>query len=151
LEKKKHILWYSEAENDFEMAEILLKSEHYNGAVFHCQQAGEKALKALLYFLNEQPWGHSLYNLLESAEKILGSIDPALKNASRDLDRHYTTTRYPDGLPDITPKNAYDEEIADLMITKASLILEFVNHHFTAKSSQITKEKLPSTQNGDES
>ena len=39
--------WWSKAEDDFDKAEILFKNKKYDGAVFFCQQAVEKGLKAL--------------------------------------------------------------------------------------------------------
>ena len=41
--------WLEEANWDLENARILFKNNRFNTVVFHCQQAAEKAVKALLY------------------------------------------------------------------------------------------------------
>ena len=61
-------IWFSEAKNDFEAAEILRKSKNFNNAVFLYVQAAEKAVKGLLYYHNIQAWGHSIFNLLKEYE-----------------------------------------------------------------------------------
>ena len=40
--------WLDKAKEDLEKAEVLLKSEHYDGAAFFSQQSAEKALKAII-------------------------------------------------------------------------------------------------------
>lgn len=57
--------WLKEAGEDIETAEILYKNERYDAACFYAHQAAEKAVKALLYNVNEAPWGHSIKILLE--------------------------------------------------------------------------------------
>lgn len=52
--------WLSEARWDLETAGILHRSGRFNAACFYAHQAAEKAVKALLYRLNEAPWGHSV-------------------------------------------------------------------------------------------
>jgi HEPN domain-containing protein len=69
MDKGKFDLWFAEATNDFEMGHILFNAQKFNGAVFYYIQAAEKAVKALLYLFNFQPWGHSILNLLNEYEK----------------------------------------------------------------------------------
>ena len=47
MNEKNFEIWFSEAKNDFEIANILLNSQKFNGAVFHFCQAAEKAVKSL--------------------------------------------------------------------------------------------------------
>ena len=42
--------WLKEAKWDLENANILLENKRYSTAVFHSQQASEKAVKALLFY-----------------------------------------------------------------------------------------------------
>ena len=98
----------------------------YNAAVFHFVQAAEKGVKALLYLKEIWPWGHSLVDLLKSCEKIRIPINKDLKITAQKLELHYTSSRYPDALPDQTPKEAYDDIIADDIKKKALKILDFV-------------------------
>ncbi|MCE4611840.1 MAG: HEPN domain-containing protein [Desulfurococcales archaeon] len=47
----------NETEWDLETARILHRERRYNAAAFYSHQAAEKAVKALLYSLNEAPLG----------------------------------------------------------------------------------------------
>ena len=124
----KLLLWLSEARNDFEMAEILLNSEKYNGAVFYYVQSAEKAIKALLYYHNLTPWGHSILNLIEEYEKISHTIDFSLKKIAQDLSRNYITSRYPDFSIKIAPKDIYDSILTNEIKEKNQKILNFVEN-----------------------
>ncbi|MBD3195985.1 MAG: HEPN domain-containing protein [Candidatus Lokiarchaeota archaeon] len=126
--------WLEEAENDFEMGEILLKSKKFNGAVFHYQQAAEKSLKAILYYNDKQPWGHSILSLINDLiEEGSHSYEKFITYA-REIDRHYTTTRYPDALPNISPKDAYDSIIATRIRKEVEEIINFVKNDIIGKS-----------------
>jgi HEPN domain-containing protein len=48
--------WLIQANEDLETADILLSSERFGPCAFYCQQAAEKALKAVLYDVGERPW-----------------------------------------------------------------------------------------------
>lgn len=139
MARKELELWLKEAKNDLGMGDILFKEHIYNGAVFHFQQAAEKALKAILYLVNIQPWGHSILNLFQEYEKSGHKVSEELKNFARSLDRHYTAFRYPDALPSMTPKEAYDREIALDLRKKTQAILEFVENE---KTKEVEKEKV---------
>ena len=45
-----------------------MKNEKFPHACFHAQQAGEKALKAVWYYADADPWGHSIRKLIEDLE-----------------------------------------------------------------------------------
>ncbi|MEM4668736.1 MAG: HEPN domain-containing protein, partial [Nitrososphaerota archaeon] len=76
--------WLEEAEKDLETAEILYKNARYNAACFYAHQAAEKAVKALLYNVNEAPWGHSVRILLERyIEKTSSSPTAFLMECAR--------------------------------------------------------------------
>lgn len=128
--------WLEEAINDFEMGDILLDAKKYNGAVFHYQQAAEKSLKANLYFIDKQPWDHSILKLLNKLIDSGYENYKKFQNNAREIDRHYTTSRYPDTLPDISPKEAYDQHIAQEIRDKAKEILNSVKR----KMQKILKE-----------
>ena len=105
--------WYKTAQGDLTSAVILLKNIRYAHSCFHAQQSGEKALKAVWYLLDADPWGHSIKKLIQGLEnvdlKAYNKLKPLGKCAVR-LDRFYITTRYPNGLPELTPEEAYLEE-----------------------------------------
>jgi HEPN domain-containing protein len=121
--------WLKTAEGDLETAEVLMKNDRYAHACFHAQQSGEKSLKALWHFFDADPWGHSINKLLQGLEHIDLNAFKTLKPMNKYalvLDRFYIPTRYPNGLPEMTPEEAYLEEDAILCIDYAEKIIEVV-------------------------
>lgn len=124
--KREAVRWLNTAEGDLDTAIVLLNNHRYAHSCFHAQQCGEKALKAVCYLLDADPWGHSIKKLLQGLEAIDLITYNKLKNLNRSatlLDRFYITTRYPNGLPDLTPEEAYLEEDAEGCIENAEKIL----------------------------
>ena len=119
--------WFDEALWDLETALILYREKRWNAAAFYSHQAAEKAAKALLYSINEAPWGHSVRVLLERYFRRLDiESDQELLRCARELDRHYIPSRYPNVHPVGTPHEAYDEDTARRAIEAARRIIEFV-------------------------
>jgi HEPN domain-containing protein len=133
LEKDHHeaLRWLKTAEEDLGAARGLLTIKKYSHACFIAQQCAEKAMKALWYALGDDPWGHSIRKLIEeipdkaSRQRLMANLE-----AGNILDRYYIPTRYPNGLPDLTPGEVYLKKDADLCIRHARSIL-------TAVKSQI--------------
>lgn len=121
-----YLKWFEEARNDLESGIILKKSEKYNTAVFLFQQAAEKCAKAIHYYYDLQPWGHSVLKLLEKLVETGKSQYENFLSMGREVDRHYTSTRYPDALPSISPKEAYDYEIAERIENQVTDFLQYV-------------------------
>lgn len=120
--------WLDEARWDLETAKILHQNGRYNAACFYAHQAGEKAVKALLYGLNEAAWGHSIRILLERyVEKSGDHHAEDLLNEARELDRHYIPSRYPNAHPSGTAHEAYDLETSKNAINCAERILRYVS------------------------
>ena len=119
--------WLEEANWDLENARILFKNNRFNTVVFHCQQAAEKAVKALLYHNKIIGWGHSIHSLLEKYKEIKNKNFEDIERLALSLDKHYITTRYPDALPNIAPHKAYNRQEAEVAISQAEDIIDFVN------------------------
>ena len=121
--------WLKTAQGDLDSAAILLENNRYAHACFHAQQSGEKAIKAVWYLLDADPWGHSIKKLIQGLEKVdlktYSKLKPLEKCAVR-LDRFYITTRYPNGLPELTPEEAYLAEDAEGCIENAKKIIKAV-------------------------
>ncbi|MHA1579728.1 MAG: HEPN domain-containing protein [Candidatus Freyarchaeota archaeon] len=125
--------WLDEAEWDLETAEYLHRCERFNAACFYAQQSAEKAVKALLYFVNESPWGHSLRELITRfADATKKNVDHLLPYA-RELDRHYVPSRYPNAHPSGTPHEAYDEVTSKRALRYAKKILSFAKSTIEGK------------------
>lgn len=119
--------WLNEARWDFETAKILHQNERFNAACFYAHQAGEKAVKGLLYNVNEAAWGHSIRVLLERYAERTGErgVEEILNDA-RELDRHYIPSRYPNAHPSGTAHEAYDREASQKALECAQRIINYV-------------------------
>lgn len=121
--------WLSTAREDIEAALILSENGKHAHACFLCQQAAEKAVKALHFRLDSDPWGHSVKKLISSLESVDGraheALAPHVDEAAR-LDRFYIPTRYPNGLPELTPAEAYSRDDALAALAAAVAIIAVV-------------------------
>ena len=134
--REEGLRWLKTAENDLEAAAILKKSSKYSLACFHAQQAAEKAVKSLYYALDKEPWGHSIFKLIRDLGKEYSYFkDKKLKldTKAKRLDQFYIPTRYPNGLPDITPEEAFGNEDATVGISYAKLFLDAVTRYYKKK------------------
>ena len=117
--------WFDQARADLAAAEDSAATGHHEWACFQAQQAGEKALKAVLYNRGRTSIvTHSLRRLVrESAATDAAFAD--LDEDARLLDQHYIPTRYPNGLDtETTPSAYYNEKDAERCLRSARLILE---------------------------
>ncbi len=118
--------WLETGEDDLDAAVVLRENAKFPHACFYAQQAGEKALKAVWYHADADPWGHSIRKLIEDLESVDLNLYERLKSLLRAgtlLDRFYIPTRYPNGLPGLTPGEAYMDEDAEECIRQAGEIL----------------------------
>jgi len=89
--------WLVKARNDIRAAEISARHDLEEVAVYHCQQAAEKTLKAFLTF-RQQPFRktHNLKDLGEACVALDPSL-PASVQASFGLTEYVWIFRYPGG------------------------------------------------------
>jgi HEPN domain-containing protein len=121
--------WFLTAEDDLDTAVILKDKGKFAHSCFHAQQAGEKALKAAWYFADADPWGHSIKKLIDDLQYVNLTLFECLIKLVRPgmlLDRFYIPTRYPNGLPDLTPDEAFNQEDAVEGVKHAEEILKKV-------------------------
>ena len=87
--------WVTRARRDLHAADLLIAGRAYEDALFHCQQASEKAIKAFLTF-HQKPFRktHELGNLIKDCLSIDGSLRPALDLADA-LTKYAWRFRYP--------------------------------------------------------
>ena len=119
--------WLSQARSDLKASIISMQSEVFEWACFQSQQAGEKAMKALWYSLQLDPWGHSVLKLINDlpTKHVRERLDE-LKGDARTLDKLYIPTRYPNGLPELTPADVYDSSDAEQAIASAEKLISWV-------------------------
>lgn len=116
--------WVGQAADDLRFARVGLEEGFYAQACFLSQQAGEKALKGLRYLRGERRvLGHSLVALVDSLADDLGDTT-ALRSLAIELDLHYVPARYPNGLPELAPFQAYGREQARRAIETAQGFVE---------------------------
>jgi len=121
--------WLETAEGDLEAARILAERGMFAHTCFHAQQAGEKAVKAVWYLADADPWGHSIKKLIEDLAAVAPAFHARLALLIREgtvLDRFYIPTRYPNGLPDITPQEAFLSEDAASAVELARKLIAAV-------------------------
>jgi HEPN domain-containing protein/phosphoserine phosphatase len=121
--------WFVTGKDDLDTAVILKQNQKHAHACFHAQQAVEKAIKAIWYLCDKDPWGHSIFKLVQDLEEVdtdAFSLLNQYTNDAKKLDRLYIPTRYPNGLPDITPDMAYSEDDSQYSIDVAQKILNEV-------------------------
>ncbi len=126
--------WLTHARDEFLDADDLRKRGRLYLALFHFQQATEKALKAYLLASAksvELLHTHAIADLVTTA----AAIDPdfAAVAAAKRLDQYYIPTRYPNGLPGGVPSRFYDDpdEGAEAM-RLASAVLDMVGRKLGA-------------------
>ena len=120
-------LWFEFANADLETADFLYEKQYPRQLeiiCYHCQQAGEKAIKAL-YIAKEIPGGiprkHDLWFLLEQMKNVV-DIPESIYDAAEKLDPYAIVFRYPG-------ENRVDDYRAKQAIGLAKAIIDWVNQN----------------------
>jgi HEPN domain-containing protein len=113
--------WMAQAERDLDVASRLRDSGSHEWACFAAQQAAEKAVKAVLMSRLEEPWGHSVRDLLE----MLSATPGELIEKARVLDSYYIPTRYANGHATGAPFENYGTLQSEKAIDYAGEIVQF--------------------------
>jgi HEPN domain-containing protein len=129
--------WLVQAQDELADADALRSGGRFYLALFHFQQAAEKALKAYLYLTmrsrEEVFTTHSLEDLLQKV-RALDRDFRGVKGAKK-LDEYAIRTRYPDSLPGKVPSRYFDDpEEAEEAMRLAKGVVELVER----KIEQIT-------------
>lgn len=126
--------WLRQAQYDVRAARWNIEGGFHDTACFLAQQAGEKALKSLLYYVGARRTAllsHSLVEMLGEAGARNEPLRRLLPDA-RELDLHYIPSRYPNGLPSGYPHAFYGREMAQRATEAADRILAAVVDHYRA-------------------
>ncbi len=117
--------WLRQAADDLEAAQALMSAAKYAQAAFLAQQAGEKAMKAVWFRLDADPWGHSVARLVRDLpEAGTRRCFMDLLELAFALDKLYIPTRYPDALADLIPGESYTQSEARAAIDAARALWE---------------------------
>lgn len=120
--------WLLQAQDEWRDADDLRQQGKHYLALFHFQQAAEKALKAYLYY-NVSSINvfltHSIDDLLTTAIQLDKDFETV--RTSKKLDQYYIPTRYPNGLPGGVPSRFFnDPEESRQAMELARQVLELV-------------------------
>jgi HEPN domain-containing protein len=95
-------------------------------ACYHCSQAAEKALKAVLLALDQEPERtHSIERLLCALELLGIETAPLRQLPLKPLQRMTTASRYPDG--DEAPVDLFDDRDGALALQVARAVVGYAD------------------------
>jgi HEPN domain-containing protein len=118
--------WLRQAHSDLAMAAYASEGGFHAQACYHCSQAAEKALKAMLLALDQEPERtHSIERLLGALERLGLETAPLRQLPLKPLQRMITASRYPDG--DEAPVDLFDERDGALALEVARAVLGFAD------------------------
>ena len=124
--------WFQQALYDLKATRWNIEGEFYDTACFIAQQAGEKALKSILYFLGSRRKAlmtHSTVEMVREAGLKINSMLDLLDDA-RELDLHYIPSRYPNGIPSGYPHQFYGKKNADQALVAAEKVFNSVKDYY---------------------
>lgn len=115
--------WWRQAEYDLKAAEFNFNGGYYGVAAFYCQQAVEKALKALYIEKKREGSGptHSLTRLARDC-----GLPEGFMGALRRLTSEYYLSRYPDATEDV-PFLTYEKGDVLAYLEDATKTLKWIN------------------------
>lgn len=126
LDIEEYQRWFNQALYTLDSAGRDQAANDFAWACFKAQQAAEYAVKAIMRGVGLVSVGHSILKLLTELAQNGFEVSESLRNAARELDRHYTPPRYPDAFPAGSPFEFYDRATSQEAIRAATLIMDYV-------------------------
>lgn len=112
--------WLKKAEEDFITAKVNFTNKRYDASAFFCQQAIEKALKALeIERLGKFDKTHDLYFL---GKKL--NLPKELLDICDEVSEYYVETRYPDTYA------VFEETKVSEALRKTKKVIEWTKKNF---------------------
>jgi len=116
--------WLREAQAEWQAAHDLFRNGHWSWCCFTCQQAAEKALKAVGEHFRHPLFGHNL-NILLDALAVYADIPSGVREACARLNRFYIPTRYPNAFDRGAPVDQFLESDARQALQDAAEVIRF--------------------------
>jgi HEPN domain-containing protein len=116
--------WLDEASAELRAGRDLCTGQHWSWCCFTCQQAAEKALKALCEHFRTPQFGHNL-NLLVQAVEAHVQVVESMRMACARLNRYYIPTRYPDAFDRGAPADQFFAADAHQAVADAEEVVTF--------------------------
>lgn len=118
--------WLTAAREDLAFAEYAAAGDFHPQACFHSQQAAEKAVKAMHFARGARAvLGHNVRSLMQRLDPMPRELAVQLDGA-RELDLFYVPTRYPNGLDEGSPGEAFSAVQSQRALGIAQAIVEGV-------------------------
>lgn len=114
--KKESESWLKKSDHDFDTAIYNLQGKRLDAAAFYCQQAVEKALKAL--YIQEYRELVRTHDLVFMGKKL--KIPEDLLKICDEVNPFYVETRYPDVYEEYTERDVSEA------VMKAKRVIEWV-------------------------
>jgi HEPN domain-containing protein len=134
--------WFRQAQADLAVVKSLKQAGHYAAACFQAQQAGEKAVKAVLF---SQGSRMVLVQSIQELVKLCEKYHPAFADitaAAGLLDQFYIATRYPSGLPfPAIPSETYTSDQAEGALESAEEVLSAVETFLLTKTEALKESQ----------
>ncbi len=111
--------WFEQAEDDLDKVKILFKNNKFDGAVYFCEQAVEKALKSfwLKKFKKMFPYTHDLTIFAKEL-----NLPEEFYVVCEDLSNIYPETRYPSSFSEAPFKRFHKKEVTEILNSSERLI-----------------------------
>ena len=124
------------------MVRFLKSAAHYATACFQAQQAGKKAVKAVLFSQGRRVvLGHSIRELVKLCEQYHPAFGDITATAGL-LDQFYIPTRYPNGLPfPAIPDETYTSSQAEAALQAAEEVLSAVETFLLTKTEALKESQ----------
>ena len=124
--------WLHGAATDVALAELIADGFAARAA-FHCQQAAEMAIKAVLIAAtDDHPTQHASSELLRELATLEIAVPSDVSAAANALDLYYLSARYPDAVGDADPTALVPPDDARRAIERARLVLAFARAAVTS-------------------
>lgn len=137
--------WLDSAEHELEFARYSERGGYYAHVCSSAQQAAEKAVKAVHYAAGARGvLGHSVRALIERLDPPIPVLQ-ALTEDARTLDLYYVPTRYPNGLQESTPAEAFSAAQAAGALACAARLVAAAAAHVGAQPASDTPTPIPPT------
>ena len=116
--------WWEQSEEDFKNAQLNFNNKAYYVAVFLCQQAVEKGLKAVFMVKKRESPGKT-HSLVYLAKKI--SVPAEFIDFLVSLTPEFVSTRYPDVSGEI-PARLYTESLTKGILEKTGGFMSWLRN-----------------------
>lgn len=119
--------WLNLAQEDFEVAGLLLKKKKYLHCLFFCQQTIEKALKAVYHekYNKTPPRKHDL-EALAGAAGLLSQLDERKTDLLDALSLYYIESRYAEDVEALSKKST--QAVTQAMFKQTGEIYEWLKN-----------------------